>query len=1298
MKNEKKINYSQSLKNIKIDFLKKYYIYYYYIYNIMSDPFYFNPSTQQTTGLSQSQADKLYLIKGSGTDTLNSNVNINAGLNINSNLLANSLSITPIELSYLDGTTSNLQTQINNISAGGTSNIGTISTNNQAIANNDTLNVFASKTNTQLINLSTINTNNGITSATNISDSINYLQSQINNLPNGSGSGVSYFLTDTTSTVNNQYKTISNIPANSTNQILTSGTITSTTPQQLMGQFITDTQLNITQIPAGIWDFNFYCNITNNNLTSYLIVEVYKYNGSATLLFTMTGDDINSSTIIPYNINSTQIQYTVATTDYLMIKIYGKTTSAQNVIINIDYNSSNYYSHFHLPSIQRQNHNDLLNIQGGTTNDYQHLTTQQLNNINNPSTITNNGYLTNTDFITFNNKEPAITKNTAFNQNFETLATNIKMNGIQSIGSSTNIARSDHIHPSDTTKENFIIGGTVDQYWRGDKVWSNFQNAGASTSGLLTNTDWNTFNNKANTTLANGSTDGLISATDWTIFNNKAPSTIANSTYTGLLLNSDWTTFNNKQNNIVATTTADYYRGDKTFQPLNKAAVGLSNVVNKDFTQPNNGIIYINGLNGNDLNDGFSLLTAYKTISAALNNAFINSGYSVVIYPATYTENITISSNNLSIVGTNNEIGGIININGNITISSNSTSIRLCSLTFNALTLSGSANLYLKDNNINGNFSKSGGGYLSISNCIFGLTNTILISGVGNCNIMNGCQLGSNFTVSNSGAIVVVMNNQYITNVNITAGVISIFQTVIYGRSTAPAFNCCNVSGGSAIYLNNCDLIDSSTNNPYIINVAANSFYSLRNCTINYAGSTLSGTNLGRISYFDNISSGGGVLVDTTSAQTLTNKTLTDPKLTNNILKTSTNNNITFINSADTIVNLNSAQTLTSKTLTAPILSTNIIKSSTNNNITLPDAVDTLVNLNSNQLLTNKSFSGLILSDDLLKTSLNRVVNIPNSNDTLVNLNSIQTLTNKTLTDCIANTQLTSDNSTKLSTTAYVKNLLASPNSYVNTTQATSPSFSLTTTYQDIASITIPVAGTYELNMEVMGSADTQKSVFIILYNSTTSTEVANSLMTINSINVGVRITANASKLLIIENVAANTVFKLQAKCTSGGTNYIYNDATYGYTYLSYKLLGLTTNVPLNTKFGGYVNISVEPTSSNPYTLVSFNEFSIKWYSGVNPFFSTSSASNINVNISNLYINDSLFLGKTTNTDINSTTGQTSNTQIISSTGLMVGGNARGVSGFFYTLTNFYRYNVFFISAVASPYSAKFWAIVELLN
>ena len=48
---------------------------------------------------------------------------------------------------------------------------------------------------------------------------------------------------------------------------------------------------------------------------------------------------------------------------------------------------------------------------------------------------------------------------------------------------------------------------------------------------------------------------------------------------------------------------------------------------NTDFLAPLNGIIYVNHIGGNDTNDGLSLNRAYKTITAALLNTYINSGY-----------------------------------------------------------------------------------------------------------------------------------------------------------------------------------------------------------------------------------------------------------------------------------------------------------------------------------------------------------------------------------------------------------------------------------------------------------------------------------------------------------------------------------------------------------------------------------------------------------------------------------------------------------------------------------------------
>lgn len=80
-------------------------------------------------------------------------------------------------------------------------------------------------------------------------------------------------------------------------------------------------------------------------------------------------------------------------------------------------------------------------------------------------------------------------------------------------------------------------------------------------------------------------------------------STVANSTTTpvitlnvpnasasnrGALTSTDWSTFNGKQDQITAGTTSQYYRGDKTFQTLDKTAVGLGNVANVDTTNAAN--------------------------------------------------------------------------------------------------------------------------------------------------------------------------------------------------------------------------------------------------------------------------------------------------------------------------------------------------------------------------------------------------------------------------------------------------------------------------------------------------------------------------------------------------------------------------------------------------------------------------------------------------------------------------------------------------------------------------------------
>lgn len=67
---------------------------------------------------------------------------------------------------------------------------------------------------------------------------------------------------------------------------------------------------------------------------------------------------------------------------------------------------------------------------------------------------------------------------------------------------------------------------------------------------------------KATTTIKSGGTPGL-----------HVEAQLAATAQTGFLSSTDWNTFNNKEPAITAATTADFYRGDKTFQTLQMSAL-----------------------------------------------------------------------------------------------------------------------------------------------------------------------------------------------------------------------------------------------------------------------------------------------------------------------------------------------------------------------------------------------------------------------------------------------------------------------------------------------------------------------------------------------------------------------------------------------------------------------------------------------------------------------------------------------------------------------------------------------------
>ncbi|MCU0326051.1 MAG: hypothetical protein MUF45_12480, partial [Spirosomaceae bacterium] len=156
-----------------------------------------------------------------------------------------------------------------------------------------------------------------------------------------------------------------------------------------------------------------------------------------------------------------------------------------------------------------------------------------------------NGFLSSTDWTTFNNKQNALANASATTSGILTSTDwttfNNKQNALANASATTSGILTNTDWTTFNNKQNALA------------------NASATTSGILTITDWTTFNNKQNA-LANASatTSGILTSADWTTFNNKQNALAnASATTSGILTNTDWTTFNNKQNalaNASATT------------------------------------------------------------------------------------------------------------------------------------------------------------------------------------------------------------------------------------------------------------------------------------------------------------------------------------------------------------------------------------------------------------------------------------------------------------------------------------------------------------------------------------------------------------------------------------------------------------------------------------------------------------------------------------------------------------------------------------------------------------------------
>jgi len=281
------------------------------------------------------------------------------------------------------------------------------------------------------------------------------------------------------------------------------------------------------------------------------------------------------------------------------------------------------------------------------------------------ATTSVNGYLTSTDWTTFNNKQATLVSGT----NIKTVnSTSLLGSGDVSVGVTSVTGTAPVVSSGGATPAISMAAATT------------------SVNGYLTSTDWTTFNNKSNTngtvtsvaaltlgttgtdlssTVATGTTTpvitlqvptasatnrGALSSADWTTFNSKGSGTVTSVTGTapvvssggaapaismaaattsvnGYLTSTDWTTFNGKAPAVTYTTTYIPF-GQGTTTPnlsANFTYTTGTGILATPAIQASNGII----LNSKAIGTTFSIPSADNAMS--VGPVTINSGVVITV-------------------------------------------------------------------------------------------------------------------------------------------------------------------------------------------------------------------------------------------------------------------------------------------------------------------------------------------------------------------------------------------------------------------------------------------------------------------------------------------------------------------------------------------------------------------------------------------------------------------------------------------------------------------------------------------